>query len=245
LKSLWDPLRTKEPDIDSSLRASAAGKRGGEVMETRILLVDDHDVVRDAVRVLLERRPDLTVVGEAGDGAEAVEAYEEVQPDVTLMDIWMPRQSGIVATRRILGRDPAARVLMFSMHDQRNFVEEALRAGASGYAVKSASTRELLDAIDAVRRGEMFLSPSIARHAVGPLADPGRGAPTSLSPLTIREREVLQHIAEGLGSKEIAGQLHLSSRTVDTHRANIMKKLGVHKTSGLVRFAIREGLVAP
>jgi len=214
-------------------------------METRILLVDDHDVVRDAVRVLLERRPDLTVVGEAGDGAEAVDAYQEVQPDVTLMDIWMPRQSGIVATRRILGLDPTARVLMFSMHDQRNFVEEALRAGAYGYAVKSAPTRELLDAIDAVRRGEMFLAPSIARHAVGPLADPSGNGPTSLSPLTIREREVLQHIAEGLGSKEIAGQLHLSSRTVDTHRANIMKKIGVHKTSGLVRFAIREGLVAP
>jgi len=214
-------------------------------METRILLVDDHDVVRDALRVLLERRPDLTVVGEAGDGAEAVEAYQQVQPDVTLMDIWMPRQSGIVATRRIVGIDPAARVLMFSMHDQRNFVEEALRAGASGYAVKSGSTRELLDAIDAVRRGEMFLSPSIARHAVGPLADPAGNGPTSLSPLTTREREVLQHIAEGLGSKEIAGQLHLSSRTVDTHRANIMKKIGVHKTSGLVRFAIREGLVAP
>jgi len=214
-------------------------------METRILLVDDHDVVRDALRVLLERRSDLTVVGEAGDGAEAVEAYEEVRPDVTLMDIWMPRQSGIVATRRILTRDPSACVLMFSMHDKRTFVEEALRAGASGYVVKSAPTRELLDAIDAVRGGKMFLSPAIARHAVSPLADPGTGTPTSLSPLTLREREILQHIAEGLGSKEIAGQLHLSSRTVDTHRANIMKKLGVHKSSGLVRFAIREGLVAP
>ena len=214
-------------------------------METRILLVDDHDVVRDAMRVLLERRADLTVVGEAGDGAEAVEAWAEVRPDITLMDIWMPRQSGIVATQRILELDADARVLMFSMHDKRNFVEEALRAGASGYVVKSASTRELLDAIDATRRGEMFLSPSIARHAVRPFAQGSEAVGSSLSPLTLREREILQHIAEGLGSKEIAGQLHLSSRTVDTHRANIMKKLGVHKTSALVRFAIREGVVAP
>jgi len=214
-------------------------------METRILLVDDHEVIRDALRVLLERRADLTVVGEAGDGAEAVEAWTEVRPDLTLMDIWMPRQSGIIATQRILQLDPEARVLMFSMNDTRSFVEEALRAGASGYVVKSATTRELLDAIDATRRGEMFLSPAIARHAVRPLAHGVDDAGSLLSPLTVREREILQHIAEGLGSKEIAGRLHLSSRTVDTHRSNIMKKVGVHKTSALVRFAIREGVVAP
>jgi DNA-binding NarL/FixJ family response regulator len=210
-------------------------------METRILLVDDHEVVRDALRILLERRADLSVVGEAADGAEACEVFEEVRPDVTVMDIWMPRQSGIVATQRILAQHPTARVLMLSMHDKRSFVEESLGAGASGYVVKTAPTRELLDAIDAVRRGGVFLSPVIARHAVAPLA----GADAGGSPLTLREREVLQHIAEGLGSKEIAGRLHLSSRTVDTHRVNIMKKLGIHKTSGLVRFAIREGLVAP
>ena len=213
-------------------------------MGTRILLADDHLLLRQGLRRLLEAEG-LEVAAEAGDGREAVEEALRVQPDVVLMDIWMPRLSGIEATRELLQRQPGAKVLMLSMHEGRAFVEDALRAGALGYVLKSASSHELCEAIEGVRQGRAYLSAAVAHEAAEAIRRPRGAAGTPLDSLTNREREVLQRIAEGFGSKEIASDLQLSRRTVESHRAHLMRKLGVHKTSALVRIAIREGLVAP
>ena len=214
-------------------------------METTIVVVDDHKLVRDGIRRLLETRDDFRVVGEASDGEEAVALVTEKQPDVALMDIWMPRLSGIDATRRIGKRGLATRVLVLSMHESRTYVEEVLRAGAAGYIVKNAASQDLLNAIDAVCSGASYLSPTITQQVVDAIAHPGDAAPSGVTALTDREREVLQLIAEGLSSKEIAGKLGVSLKTVDSHRSNLMEKLDIHKVSGLVRFAIRTGLVEP
>jgi DNA-binding NarL/FixJ family response regulator len=208
-------------------------------------LVDDHQLLRQALRRMLEARDGVEVVGEVGDGRSAVEAALRLRPDVVLMDIWMPRLSGIDATREILQHDPQARIVMLSMHDRRSFVEDALRAGAAGYVVKSAPAHELFDAIDAVCAGRSYLSPAVAHEAIEAIRSPRDATATALLGLTPREREVLQRIAEGLGSKEIASTLRVSRRTVESHRARLMRKLGAHKVSALVRIAIREGLVSP
>mgnify|MGYP002624347507 CR=1 FL=1 len=212
---------------------------------TTIVVADDHRIVRDGLVKLLESRDDFEVVGEASDGEEAVNMVLEKQPDVVLMDICMPRLSGIDATRRIGKRGSDAKVLVLSMHESRNYVEEVLRAGAAGYVVKSSATGELLRAIDAVTTGQSYLSPSITQQVVDAIAHPDDSAPSGVSMLTDREREVLQLIAEGLSSKEIASVLGVSLKTVDSHRSNLMEKLDIHKVSGLVRFAIRAGLVEP
>jgi DNA-binding NarL/FixJ family response regulator len=161
------------------------------------------------------------------------------------MDIWMPRLSGIDATRRIGRRGLGTKVLVLSMHEGRSYVEEVLRAGAAGYLVKSSSPSDLFSAIDAVRQGNSYLSPAITQQVVDAIARPGDPGPSSLAALTDREREVLQLIAEGLSSKEIAATLGVTLKTVDSHRSNLMEKLDIHKVSGLVRFAIRAGLVEP
>ena len=210
----------------------------------RIILVDDHLLFREALRGLLERRADAEVVAEAADGREAIDAALRLRPDVVLMDIWMPHLSGIEATAELLSRDPKAKVVMLSMHESRSFVEQSLRAGAIGYVVKSAPATELLTAIRHARQGRSYLSPGILRETIELLrAEPDRSALRIA--LTRREREVLQGIAEGRGSKQIALDLRVSCRTVDSHRSHLMRKLGVHKASDLVRIAIREGLVAP
>ncbi len=214
-------------------------------MQTSIVVADDHTIVREGVRKLLETREDFRVVGEASDGEEAVQMVLEKRPDVALMDIWMPRLSGIDATRRIGKRGLDTKVLVLSMHEDRNYVEEVLRAGASGYVVKNADASDLLAAIDAVREGTSYLSPAITQQVVDAIARPGDTAPSGVATLTDREREVLQLIAEGLSSKEIAATLNVSLKTVDSHRSNLMEKLDIHKVSGLVRFAIRVGLVEP
>jgi len=214
-------------------------------MGVRVLLVDDHAMIREGLRTLLESREGISIVGEAADGREAVEAAEQLEPDVVVMDIWLPRLSGIAATKEILRRRPSTRVVIATQHERRSFVEDALRAGASGYVVKSGSCRELFEALDAVVAGRTYIAPAVTDHLVGAITRPGETSHTGLAALTGREREVLQRIAEGLGSKEIAEELHVSQRTVESHRANVMRKLGVHKVSGLVRMAIREGLVAP
>jgi len=214
-------------------------------MDIRILLVDDHAMIREGLRTLLESREGLSVVGEAADGREAVEATERLEPDVVVMDIWLPRLSGIAATKEILRQRPQTRVVIATQHERRSFVEDALRAGASGYVVKSGSCRELFEALDAVIAGRTYIAPAVTDHLVDAITRPGETAYSGLAALTCREREVLQRIAEGLGSKEIAADLHVSQRTVESHRANVMRKLNVHKVSGLVRMAIREGLVAP
>jgi DNA-binding NarL/FixJ family response regulator len=212
---------------------------------TRVVLADDHQLLRHALRRLLEAENTVEVVAEVGDGREAVDAAIRLKPEVVLMDIWMPRLSGIDATRELLARDRSAKVLMLSMHEGRSFVEDALRAGAAGYVLKSAPARELFEAIAAVRDGRSYLSAAVAHEAIEAIRHPRATSSAPFDMLTGREREVLQRIAEGLGSKEIASDLHLSRRTVESHRAHLMRKLGVHKTSALVRIAIREGLVSP
>jgi len=214
-------------------------------MPTTIVLADDHTVVRQGIRKLLETRDDFQIIGEASDGEEAVKLVLDKQPDVALMDIWMPRLSGIDATRRIGKRGLETKVLVLSMHESRAYVEEVLRAGAAGYVVKNAAADDLLEAIDAVCDGISYLSPAITQQVVDAIARPAPSAPSGLGVLTDREREVLQLIAEGLSSKEIASMLGVSLKTVDSHRSNLMEKLDIHKVSGLVRFAIRTGLVEP
>lgn len=218
---------------------------GTACAETQVLLVDDHEMMREALRTLIEAHEGVSVVGEASDGRQAVEAVERLKPDVVVMDIWLPRLSGIAATKEILRREPSTKVVILSQHERRSFVEDALRAGASGYVVKSGSCRQLIEAIESVVRGRSYIAPAVTDHLVGAIAHGGQPRQAGLALLTEREREVLQRIAEGLGSKEIAADLHLSQRTVESHRANLMRKLDVHKVSGLVRVAIREGLVAP
>jgi DNA-binding NarL/FixJ family response regulator len=214
-------------------------------MSTTIVLADDHIVVRQGIRKLLEARDDFRVVGEASDGEEAVKLVAEKKPDVALMDLWMPRLSGIDATRRIGKRGLATKVLVLSMHESRAYVEEVLRAGAAGYIVKNAAADDLIEAIDTVCDGVSYLSPAITQQVVDAIARPATSAPSGLGVLTDREREVLQLIAEGLSSKEIAAMLGVSLKTIDSPRSNLMEKLDIHKVSGLVRFAIRTGLVEP
>lgn len=214
-------------------------------MTTTIVLADDHRIVREGIRRILKSRDDFEVVGEASNGEEAVELAAEKNPDVILMDVTMPRLSGVDATRRICKQQKDTHVLILSMHDDRSCVEEVLRAGASGYIVKDAAPSELISAIDAVKSGESYLSPAITHQVVNAIAQPGERPSSAASVLTEREREVLSLIAEGLSSKEIAQKLGVSLKTVESHRANLMEKLDIHKVSGLVRFAIRAGLVAP
>ena len=210
---------------------------------TTIVVADDHQIVREGLVKLLESRDDFQVVGQASDGLEAVELVLETNPDLVLMDILMPKLSGIDATRRIQKEGCTAKILVLSMNENRASVEEVLRAGASGYIVKNATSKELLSAIDAVRSGDSYLSPTVTRQVVDAIANPGDSGTSGMAMLTGREREVLELIAEGLSSKEIAFQLGVSLKTVDSHRANLMDKLDIHKVSGLVRFAIRVGLV--
>jgi NarL family two-component system response regulator LiaR len=213
---------------------------------TTIVVADDHKILREGLVRLLEARDDLTVIGEANDGEEAVQMVLDRQPDVVIMDIWMPRLSGIDATRRIGKRGTNTKVLVLSMHENQAYVEEVLKAGASGYVVKNSSSADLLHAIDAVCSGGCYLSPEITHQVVDAFARPGTSQqPTGVSMLTDREREVLQLIAEGLSSREIASMLGVSLKTVDSHRSNLMEKLDIHKASGLVRFAIRTGLIEP
>lgn len=214
-------------------------------MTARILIADDHRILREGIRRILETEPDLRVVAEAETGEEAVRLAVEQAPDVALIDVTMPRLSGIEALRRIRSSASTTRCLAFSMHETHLQVTQALQAGASGYLVKNASAQELVEAVRATAQGKSYLSPSIAHCVVEAIAPPRAGAPSAVAQLSGREREVLQLIAEGLSSKEIAGALGVSLKTVDTHRSNLMGKLNIRKASMLVRVAIHEGLVAP
>lgn len=209
--------------------------------KTRILLADDHTVVRRGFGLILSAQPDLEVVAEARNGREALERAVATEPDVILMDVSMPELNGIDGTRRIVEAVPRARVLALSMHRDAVYVREMLRAGAKGYLVKDADDDALIDAVRAVARGEAYLSPSVA-DAV--LADYRRHVTNPLDLLTPREREVLQLVAEGRTNKEIAQLLSLSVYTVDSHRSRLMEKLNLNSSGDLVRFAIRNGLIA-
>jgi DNA-binding NarL/FixJ family response regulator len=206
----------------------------------RILLADDHSVVRQGFRLILENQSDMEVVGEASNGREAVTVAEALQPDVVIMDVTMPELNGIEATRRIGELSPRTRVLALSMHKDSVYVREILRAGAKGYLLKDAAGNDLLAAVRAVARGEAYLSPAVS-DAV--LTDYRKHVTNPIDLLTSREREVLQMIAEGKTNKEIANSLQLSVYTVEAHRGRIMEKLNLHSTGELVRFALRNGLI--
>jgi len=207
----------------------------------RVLLADDHAVVRQGFRLILGSQPDLEVVGEAGNGREAVELALKLKPDVAVIDVSMPELNGIEATRRIVERLPQTRVLALSMHKDAVYVREILRAGARGYLLKDAVDTEFLNALRAVARGDGYLSPAVSAAV---LDDYRKNTTDPIDLLTSREREVLQMIAEGKTNKEIAGLLDLSVYTVDAHRGRIMEKLNVHSATDLVRFALRRGIVS-
>ena len=206
----------------------------------RILLADDHAVVRQGFRMILSSHPDLEIVGEAGNGREAVELAATLRPDVVVMDVAMPELNGIEATRRLASSVPHARVIALSMHKDSVYVRETLRAGARGYLLKDSVAADLVSAVRAVAAGEGYLSPAVS-DAV--LDDYRRHVTNPIDLLTSREREVLQMLAEGKTNKEIAGILNLSVYTVDAHRGRIMEKLNVHSINELVRFAVRNGLI--
>ena len=206
----------------------------------RILLVDDHAVVRQGFRMILAAQEDMEIVGEAGNGREAIAKAAELHPDVVVMDVAMPELNGIEATRRLAETSPQTRVLALSMHKDSVYVREILRAGARGYLLKDSIDVDFLTAVRAVARGEGYLSPAVS-DAV--LTDYRKHVSDPLDLLSSREREVLQMIAEGKTNKDVAGVLNLSVYTVDAHRGRIMEKLNLHSTSELVRFAVRKGLV--
>ncbi|MDP2773862.1 MAG: response regulator transcription factor [Nocardioides sp.] len=212
----------------------------------RILLVDDHALVRRGVRLILEQEPDLTVVGEAGDGAEAVAALRDLEVDLVILDIAMPRMTGLQAAREITRLREPPKLLMLSMHDNEQYFFESLKVGASGYVLKSVADEDLVGACRAAMRGEAFVYPgamgALARDYLDRLR---RGESVPQTVLTEREDEVLKLIAEGQASKEIAKALTISIKTVERHRANILAKLGMRDRTQLTRYAIRAGLIEP
>jgi len=216
-------------------------------METvRILLADDHNILRDGMRLLLERQPGFVVVGEAADGREIVELAREHHPDVIVMDIAMPNMNGIEATRRIVEKRPETGVVILSMHYDESYVLRSLKAGARAYLLKDALKSELISAIRAVSEGRSFFSPKISRvlqedyvEALG-----RKDSDDTYELLTDREREILQLIAEGKTNKEIAGILNVSLYTVDTHRTHILQKLNLHSVPELILYAVRKGIIS-
>ena len=243
----WAAGRTPEGPDEGNGRPpedrEGPGGRAGFV-RIRTLLGDGHQVFREALEIALEREGDFEVIGAAESGPEVVAEARRLEPDVVVTEVCLPGLSGIEATREILREDPRGRVLILSSRDGSSIVREALRAGALGYVLKGSPLREVFDAIRAVSRAKSFLSTAITRDVITAFTE--RSPETEgLEALTVREREVLLGIAEGFGSKEIAERLHVSPRTVESHRTNLMRKLGAHKVSELVRRAIREGLLEP
>ena len=213
----------------------------------RILIADDHDVVRSGLRALLRGVPGLAVVAEASDGEQAVHRVAELKPDVAILDISMPRMNGVEAARLIKRDNPATRVLILTIHENEEYVYQVVRAGADGYVLKNANKRELCEAVRAVMDGRRFFSPGVSNIIISEFArrvrDEDADARPAPSVLTPREIDVLRGIAQSKTSKAIAAELFLSVRTVNTHRANLMHKLDIHETAGLVRYAIQSGLV--
>jgi DNA-binding NarL/FixJ family response regulator len=215
-------------------------------MKIRILLADDHAMVRHGLRMVLDREPDLEVVDEVADGAQAVERALQSDVDLAIIDVTMPRMTGLAATRELMRRRPELRVLILSMHENEQFLYEALKAGASGYVLKSAADRDLVEACRAAMRGEPFLYPGAVTALIRDYIDrEHRGEPQPEDPLTPREQEVVKLIAESYSNQQIADALVISVKTVERHRANILEKLGMHDRVELTRYAIRRGLIAP
>ncbi len=213
---------------------------------TRILLADDHALVRRGVRLILDSEPDLTVVAEAGDGAEAIAMARAQQPDLAILDIAMPRLTGLQAARELSRLLPQLRILILTMYDNEQYFFEALRAGANGYVLKSVADRDLVEACRAAMRDEPFLYPGAVTALIRNYLDQAaRGEPVPGKAITDREEEILKLIAEGHSSREIAQLLFISIKTVERHRANMLQKLGLRDRLELTRYAIRAGLIEP
>jgi DNA-binding NarL/FixJ family response regulator len=207
----------------------------------RVLVADDHGIVRSGVKLLLDRQPDMEVIGEAEDGIDAVEQVIEHRPDVAILDVSMPRMTGLQATHEIKQQAPDTQVLILSMHDDERYLFEALRAGAAGYVLKRAADEDLVNAVRAAARGEPFLTSTAQQALIRDFLERG-DQPEELTP---REQEIVKLIAEAHTNKSIAEILHLSEKTVESHRARVLQKLGMRDRVELVRYAIRRGLVEP
>lgn len=212
----------------------------------RVFLADDHKVFREGIRLLLEKRLDMEVIGEADDGRETVTKVSQLMPDVVLMDITMPGLNGLEATRQIKQKYPSIKVLMLTMHETDQYLSGMLEVGACGYLVKTVTSQELASAIRAVHHGDVYLYPSIARMLVEDFLRRGKSGEerASYNGLTPREREILRYIAEDKQNREIAQLLYISVSTVQAHRANLMEKLGAHDRTQLVKYAIRKGIIS-
>jgi DNA-binding NarL/FixJ family response regulator len=211
-------------------------------MTIRILIADDHEIVAEGLKSLVEAEPGMEVIGIVPDGREAVKHARESKPDVVVMDMSMPELNGADATRAILQNDPSCRVIVLSMYAEREYVRRALKAGALGYVVKRSAAKEVVEAIRAVHAGQRYLSPRVADVVIDDYAGDERDDP--LARLSAREREVLQLLAEGHTGAQIAERLSLSQKTVETYRARLVEKLGIRDVAGLVRFAIQRGIVS-
>ncbi|MBI4826968.1 MAG: response regulator transcription factor [Nitrospirae bacterium] len=211
----------------------------------KILIADDHKIMRDGLRMLLEKQEDFKVIAEAGDGRSAVRMALDLSPDLIVMDASMPDMNGIEATRQILSKDTSIKIIALSMHSERQYIIEMLKAGAQGYVLKDCAYDELINAIRSVLNDVMYLSPKISDAILTEYINnvPFKNI-TAFSSLTNREREVLQLIAEGNTTKEIAGLLNVSVKTVETHRQQLMNKLKIHSIAGLTKYAVREGLTS-
>lgn len=214
-------------------------------MSIKVVLVDDHALIREGLQSLLEKQPDVQVVGEAEDGRRALELVAELSPDIVIMDVTMPRLNGIEATRQITAEFPSVRVIALSIHSKRRFVADMLSAGAAGYILKECLFDELVQAIHAVAAGGRYLSPRITDVILDDYVKRlSGGVESPLASLTGREREVLQLVAEGKSTKQIAIDLHVSTKTIEANRRQIMEKLDMHSVAELTKYAIREGITA-
>jgi DNA-binding NarL/FixJ family response regulator len=214
-------------------------------MSVKVLLVDDHAILREGLRSLIEKQPDIEVVADVDDGRRAIELVRELSPDVVIMDVTMPRLGGIEATRQITGEFPAVKVIALSIHSRRPFVADMLQAGAAGYILKECLFDELVQAIRAVSEGGRYLSPRITDVVVDDYVKRlSSGDESPLRSLTGREREVLQLVAEGKSTKEISMELHVSTKTIEANRRQIMEKLDIQSVAELTKYAIREGLTS-
>ncbi len=212
-------------------------------MSVQIIIADDHKLMREGLSSLLGQQGDIVVVGQANNGREAVQLTERLDPDVVVMDVSMPDLNGIDATRHIISRRPKTKVIALSMHSDRQFVAEMFRAGASGYLLKDSAFEELASAIRTVAKDQTYIAPKISGFSLDDYTSSNPGSEPLVFPrLSDREREVLQMIAEGKGTKEIAAELHLSAKTIETHRQHLMDKLDIYSVAELTKFAIREGL---
>jgi DNA-binding NarL/FixJ family response regulator len=217
-------------------------------MKTKVLIADDHEVVRDGLKNILMTSGTMMIIGEANDGNEAITMYDKLRPDVVIMDISMPKMNGIEATKKIKDRFPDAKILILTMHDNQEYLNQVIRSGAQGFVLKNTDKEELLSAVKTVADGEKFFSKDISKMMIENYIRTAQNNEKPSSdreiPLTKREIEILKKIAEGNSNQEIANQLFISYNTVDTHRKNIMHKLSIKNTAGLVRYAIEKGLIS-